>query len=132
MASVQRAIRLEEARGNDETAWALEQELLVLARRHGDHPGAVPIFRYMAAKRLAILARYEAGEFPPQIVLGCYYFKPQFSNCRAGSKRRVIGALRAEARGYYAEAAAIIARNEYLTSLCTGPAPPAAIAPPCL
>lgn len=128
---IQRSIRLEEARGNHEAAWAQEQELLVLARRHRDHPGAVPILHYMAEKRLEILARYKAGEFPPQIVLGCYYSAPNWSNCRAGSKSQVIASLRSEARRFYAEAASVLARREYLASLCTGPPPPQSIATPC-
>ena len=128
---IQRSIRLEEARGNHEAAWTLEQELLALARRHREDPRTAPIFRHMADRRRALAARYEAGEFPPQIILGCYYSEPQWSNCRSGRRSRVISAIGHEARRFDAEAASVLARSRYLALLCTSPRPPETIAVPC-
>jgi hypothetical protein len=62
----------------------------------------VSILHEIADKRMDMLARYQAGELPPQIVLGCYYGVGQGkgASCRAGSRRNVISAIRFEAEGY--------------------------------
>lgn len=128
---MQRSIRLEEARGNHEAAWKLEQELLALARRHPGEVRTVSIFREIAEKRLKMLARYEDGEFPPQIVLGCYYREPEWDSCTSGRKSRVIAAIRSEARRFHAEAAYGLAQRAHLDSLCTDPLPPEPVAAAC-
>src|SRR5690606_38680429 len=108
--------RSEEARGDFDAAWYLEQELLSLAERHPGDLRVVPIFRELAASRLETLDRYRAGESPPQIVLGCYYAKtPPYpgervapvyrefnDNCHSGSRRVVIHSLLTEVRTYQA------------------------------
>jgi hypothetical protein len=99
---------MERARGNAEAAWNEEKELRVLIGRHPYDARAIPMFREIADARRAILARFQAGEFPPEIVLGCYYSElaydsngtPRRTGCRSGNRRRVIRALGWEASGY--------------------------------
>jgi hypothetical protein len=128
---MQQLIRIEETRGNAEAAWDREQALLALVRRHPSDLRTVPILHEIADKRMAMLARYRAGEFPPQIVLGCYYSEPRLdtlgrrSGCRAGSKGRVIAAITAEANAYRAEANAVVIRHElWIVLPCAKPQPP--------
>jgi hypothetical protein len=128
---MQRSIRLLEARGDHEAAWKLEQELLALARRHSGDVRTVSIFRALAEKRLEMLARYVGGEFPPQIVLGCYYSEPAWTSCTSGRKSQVIAAIRSEARRFHAEAALSLAQRAHLDSLCAEPLPPEPVAAAC-
>jgi hypothetical protein len=120
---MRQSIRIERARGNAEAAWNEETELLRLIRRrrHQADTRTVPIFREIADQRRAILARYQAGEFPPEIVLGCYYSEwawdehgaARRTGCRSGSRDTVIRALRSEAAGYDSEAEAAAGRVAY-------------------
>ena len=71
--SIQRLIAHEEERGNAESAWMLEQELLALAGRNRDDLRIAPILRDSGDKRMEILDRYDAGELPLEVILGCYY-----------------------------------------------------------
>lgn len=108
--------------------WELEQDLLDLADRHPDDVRTVSILSGVADRRLDILRRYEAGEFPPEIVLGCYYegsfytpdaalrgSQPMYTtnvdpirrSCASGSSRRVKRSLLNEAQSMYAAAANI-------------------------
>lgn len=129
-----RSIRIERARGNAEAAWNEEQALLTLVRRHPDDERTIPILREIADGRMAMLARYRSGkEFPPEIVLGCYYrestydgtFGSRRSGCRSGSRGTVIRAVRGEAYAYRMEAASIAARRErWLGSPCARPQVP--------
>src|SRR5690606_25145234 len=64
---LQQWMRAERARGNDTGAWDVEQRLLKLVRRNANDLRTVPILRDVAERRLDILARYEGGEFPPEI-----------------------------------------------------------------
>jgi hypothetical protein len=117
---MRRTIRIERAGGNAEAAWNEEQELLRLIRRrrHQADARTVPILQEIADQRRAILARYEAGEFPPEIFLGCYYSEweadasgnPRRTGCGSGSRSTVIRALRTEAAGFDSEAAAVTGR----------------------
>ena len=67
-------IKNAETMGNFKMAWDLEQALLALAHRNPNDLRAVPILREIGDKRLDLLERYVKGEeFPPQIILGCYY-----------------------------------------------------------
>jgi hypothetical protein len=101
----------EEAQGDAESAWYLEQDMLDIVRRHPTDPRSVPILRETADRRMDVLRRYRDGhEFPPQIVLGCYYGGAH--SCRAGSRGRVIRSLRAEARRYYRRAIDVLVRTE--------------------
>jgi tetratricopeptide (TPR) repeat protein len=122
---IRQLMRSEEAIGDAAGAWDLDGELLALAKRHPDDMRAAPILRETADRRMDILRRYIAGEFPPEIVLGCYYESPEHSldaglsaargeprQCHSGSKRDVERRLLSEARAYYAEAIGVILRNE--------------------
>ena len=96
-------IQIDEGKGNAEAAWNLEHELLALIRRYPG-PRAAPMLREIADKRADVLTRYSAGEYPPQIVLGCYYAEPGRDgnkSCRSGSSYRVKASLLDEARSYY-------------------------------
>lgn len=109
-----------ESAGNVETAWDLEQELLTEARRHTADLRTVPILREIARKRLGMLEAYLAGEAPLQVVLGCYYNwsrNRNFGGCNAGSRRDAARAILADALRNYADAVAVILRNERYSSL---------------
>lgn len=144
--SIRRLIARAEARGNVAAAWDLEQELLMLAGRHHGDIRTAAIFRETADKRMDILRRYDSGEFPAEIVLGCYYSKidanfeahlrgsqPMFTspgpkihnNCAAGSKRQARRSLLTEAQSYYAQTIDVLLENEHssnalLKELLTG------------
>lgn len=119
---MRRTIRIERARGNAEAAWNKEQELLRLIRRrrHQADARVAPILEEIADQRRAILARYRDGEFPPEIVLGCYYSEwevdsnglPRRTGCNSGTRDAVIRALRSEADSLDSEAAAVSGRLE--------------------
>lgn len=125
--AIRRLIAREEARGNSVGAWDLEQGLLALSVRHPDDVRSAGIIRDTADRRLNILERYEAGEFPPEIVLGCYYndagehlraqvrgSRPltaypgarQSDACASGSGTRAKRALAGEVMTLYSAAAA--------------------------
>jgi hypothetical protein len=73
---IRQRIQNEESVGNYAAAWDLEQALLTLARRHPDDLRAAPIFHEIGDKRTELLTSYLAGDFPPQLVLGCFYEPP--------------------------------------------------------
>jgi len=122
-------VRVEEARGNTEAAWKLEQEQLVLAGEHPQDLRTVPILRAAAAKRMDMLNRYRAGHLPPQIVLGCYYARlssiysllvrdadpdtgvPMLMGCNHGSRAIVVTSLLLEARAYDAQAIEVLLQS---------------------
>jgi hypothetical protein len=104
---LEQAIRNEESRGDAETAWDLEQELLSLVAFNRNDLRTVPILHEMGDKRMDLLERYFAGEIPPQIVLGCYYG----NSCVAGSRGRVIRSIVKEAKSYYAQAVYALLEN---------------------
>lgn len=108
----------EEAIGNAEAAWNLEQELLKLARRHPEDRRSAPIFREIADRRLDMLERYLGGEFPPELFLGCYYDRrgTLSRNCNAGSRSAAAGAILAEAVRHYRSAIDVFRRNERYAS----------------
>jgi hypothetical protein len=112
-------IATEEARGNFTDAWALEQSLLALVAANPDDLRTVPVLRDIAAKRMTAAERYAAGEFPPQIMLGCYYNpsrNPELGSCSAGSKSTALGALLADARRHYRTAIDVLVRQGQATS----------------
>jgi len=130
---MRRTVRIERARGNDEAAWNDEQEMLRLIRRrrHQAEARVIPILEEIADQRREILARYRAGEFPPEIVLGCYYSElaydasgtPRHTGCGSGQRDTVIRALSDEAAGFDSEAAAVAGRLERWIELpCRKPA----------
>jgi tetratricopeptide (TPR) repeat protein len=121
-------IRSEEAFGNHERVWNLEQDMLTIARQHHDDIRTVPIFRALADDRLDILARYHSGEIPPEVRLGCYYAAglPRYDDtrgerraafegsCTSGSKSDVMARIRTETLLYYADAIeAILKTGDY-------------------
>ncbi len=113
----------ETARGDSETAWRLEKKMLALARRHPEDVSTVPMLREAADERVSVLDRYRAGEFPPQIYLGCYYdWRPgtqpddSAGNCSSGDRDAVIRALETEAKIFYAQAIDVLRRNRRYSS----------------
>jgi hypothetical protein len=136
--SIRRLVTREAARGNAPAAWDLEMELLMLATRHTDDIRSAGILRDIADRRMDILARYNAGEFPPEIILGCYYneagdhlrmhlrgSRPLHvvpgtellqRRCAAGSSGRAKRTLVGEAQSLYVAAANVYTRNERVTS----------------
>ena len=127
---MRRSIRIERARGNAEAAWDEEKELLMLIRRHPNDARTAPIFWEIANGRKALLERYRAGEFPPEIVLGCYYSEWvgdhlsgwQRTGCDSGNRRTVLRALRIEATAFYQEASEIVLRlARWIDSPCARP-----------
>lgn len=121
---IRQLIAIEESYGNAAAAWDLEQRVLALARRHPDDLRTVPVFRAAAEKRVELLARFEAGENPPQIELGCYRGWPRFDGdavergrCGdAGSKREAARAIVSDAQRHFAEAIAVLLHNEQYSS----------------
>lgn len=109
----------EEAKGNTDLAWYTEQKLLVIARRAPNDLRSVPILREIADRRMEVLRRYESGERPREIILGCYYDDEADDGgeyCHAGSRRVAIASLRAEIAGLRRDADEIVARHERWTS----------------
>lgn len=110
----------EEALGNDAAVWAVEQELLTLARRHPDDPQTVPVLRYVADRQMEVLGRVVgSNEIPPQVFLGCYYQQWAIvgERCpRAGSRTTVVQGMLADAERNYADAIAVLLRNEAYAS----------------
>jgi hypothetical protein len=114
------SIHNEEARGNFPAAWELEIELVELARRHPDDLRTVAILRDIGDKRSDLLERYIGGEYPPQIVLGCFY-RPPFvregdGNCYAGSKGVAERNIARAAQRHYREAIEVLLRNDLYAS----------------
>ncbi len=113
----------EEHRRNFPAAWALEQELLDLARRNPDDLRTAQVLRQIGDKRMDILGRYAEGkEFPPQIVLGCYYdagtpmTAGETKDCHAGNRDVVIRSLLQEAQRDYWAAIGILVRQQLYSS----------------
>jgi hypothetical protein len=118
-------IKNEETARNFKMAWDLEQALLVLAHRNPSDLRTVPILREIGDKRMDLLERYVKGEeFPPKIVLGCYYdpardevpMLGEQRHCYAGSRRVAIQAILSEAQRYYWGAIQVMRRNELYSS----------------
>lgn len=119
---IRQAIQNEEARGNSAAAWDLEQALLTLARGHSDDLRTIPIHREVGDKRMDVLRRYVAGEFPPQVILGCYYeplrdlaFNAD-RNCYAGSRRVAAQAILADAWQNYDAAIRVFLKSQLYSS----------------
>ncbi len=127
---MRQSIRIERARGNAEAAWHKEKELLRLIRRrrHQADARTIPMLDEIANHRRAILARYRAGNFPAEVVLGCYYSEvgyddagnPYRTGCKSGNRQTVIRALLTEADRYDSEAAAVAGRLERWVELPCG------------
>jgi hypothetical protein len=104
----------EEARGNDAGIWALEQELLTLARRHPDDERAAAVLAEIADRQMRVLERYMAGDRPAALLYGCYYKQwpnsPEGS-CTSGSRKIVVQGMLAEAQRNYSAAIGVLLRN---------------------
>ena len=112
------SIRNEEARGNVAGAWELEQHLLELAARHPSELRAVPIFREVGDRRIALLDRYLAGKSPPEIALGCYYqlVNVDEGSCTSGERHAVVQGVLMDAWSSYLDAISVYLRNELYAS----------------
>ncbi len=122
------SIRADEAGGNAAAAWNVEQQLLALAKRNSDDLRVADIFRGIGDRRMNVLRRYVAGEYPPEIVLGCYYTPggrngPQFSaalseatSCTAGSRNVVIRSILTDAWHNYLAAIRVLAKHGMYSS----------------
>jgi hypothetical protein len=112
---------IEEARGNDPAVWALEQELLTLARRHPADVRAATVFSNVADRQMRTLDRYIAGEKPAGLYYGCYYKQWPHSpegSCTAGSRKIVVQGMLAEAqRNYSAAIGALLSSGVYDSEL---------------
>jgi hypothetical protein len=115
---LRRLIQSAAASGSAEVAWELEQKLLILAGRHPDDLRTARILSDTADRRVDLLNRYNAGELPPEIVLGCYY-EPLNRvrgaaplHCRSGLKTDVQRGLAHEIETDYQHALEIILDNE--------------------
>jgi hypothetical protein len=112
-------IESEDALGNHAEVWDLEQDLLTLVRRHPEDLQAVPVLRRMADRQMAVLQRVvDSGEIPPQVIHGCYYEQWRISegDCHSGSRTTVVQGMLADADRNYADAIAILLRNEAFAS----------------
>jgi hypothetical protein len=104
------------ALGDHDTAWELEQGLLRLAEREPNDLRTARILSDVGDRRIEMLKRYNAAEFPPEIVLGCYYAKrflptEQEKSCTSGSRSLVQQHLASDALSYYSHAADILIAN---------------------
>jgi hypothetical protein len=102
---------IEDARGNDQAAWDIEQDMLALIRQHADDARVAPILHELADKRMDVYRQYRDGRFPPQIVIGCYYRADRNDSCTAGSRGVVLRAIAREAQTYRAMAIEALVRN---------------------
>jgi hypothetical protein len=106
-------IRNEKALGNDRRVWDLEADMVAIARKHYDDIRMAPVFRELAEDRAAALEEYQAGGFPPEIELGCYYaagprdFAYNVS-CGSGSSDAVRRQFRLNILRYYADAIEVL------------------------
>lgn len=114
--------------GAFQTAWDHEQYLLELVERHPNDLRSAEILHEIAAGRMDILERYRAGEFPAEIVIGCYYependlsqfteFRVDSSGgelfgCLGGSRRFVRDRLLDEAESLYGRSLNVLINNE--------------------
>jgi tetratricopeptide (TPR) repeat protein len=112
---IRQSIYVEEARGNIPAAWQREQELLALARRHRNDLDTVPILREIAERRMDVLNRYVAGEFPPQIALGCYYHN-DIGSCTAGSRGVAVRTMISGVWKTHIDAIGVILRHRHYAS----------------
>ena len=114
---IQQLIANEKAIGRLDTAWEHEQELLTLAKRHPDDMRTVPVFRETAAQRMTLLRRYLAGEFPPEMILGCYYGNAEEAfGCIQGDRGVAIRRIVSDAQENYFNAIGVMQRNALYSS----------------
>jgi hypothetical protein len=105
---LQQALENQQALGNFAMVQALEEELLVLANRHPADLRTAAIHRNIGERRMNLLERFLAEEYPAEI----YGESGLFSLSRNG----VVAELVLEAQVHYADAAAVILRNGLYSS----------------
>jgi len=122
---IRQSIESAEAFGDHWSAWELERGLIRLALRNPDDPRTAEILRYTADRRMETLAKYKAGEFPPELIFGCYYAGPHVIHdlddatdrgCTSGSAGAARAALALEARDYYVRAVNILLKTHNYSS----------------
>lgn len=107
-------IKMARASGNDAEVSDLERELLTSIRRHPDDLRAVPLLREIADRQLAAVERGVISDDPAlQAVFSCTNV---LGICYAGSRTVVVQGMVAEASRNYADAIAVILRNESYSS----------------
>jgi hypothetical protein len=131
---IQQLISEERESGNAEVAWNLEQRLLGIAVVNRNDARSAEIFRAAGDHRSNILARYDEGETPAELILGCYYkvtgdfgetlrfgmsdaaassvLFDDNNSCEAGGQRTARRALALEIMWLYVESARISLRSE--------------------
>jgi tetratricopeptide (TPR) repeat protein len=112
---IRQSIHNEEARGANAAAWNLERELLNVISRHPDDLRAVPLLREVADKRMDLLRRFSAGEFPPEIFLGCFY-RSDIGSCTAGSRGVAKRSILWAAQRNYLAAIGVLVRQGLFSS----------------
>lgn len=125
---IREQIGIARARNDLMEAWNLEQALLVLARRHPDDVRTIEILHEIADRRVDMLERYVDGEFPPQIVFGCYYDGAHgetilpaarglaSETCTAGYRGVAIRSILWEAQMDYSDAIKVAIGNDLYSS----------------
>jgi len=105
---IEQALQNQQALGQVAMVQALEEELYDLASRHPDDLRTVAIHRGIAERRMNLLQRFIADEYPPEIygTSGLFSFE----------RDEVITDLVSEAQIHYADAAAVLLRNGLLSS----------------
>ena len=81
---IRQLITSAEALGDRWSAWEIEADLLRLAARNPDDPRTAQILRDTGDRRMNMLAEYNAGESPPEVIYGCYYAGPHASPKNSG------------------------------------------------
>ena len=102
------ALENQRALGNFAMVQALEEELFDLAARHPDALRTVAIHRGIANRRMDLLRRFLAYEYPPEIYpeVGLFSFESD----------AVVMGLVEEAQLHYADAVAVLLRNGLYSS----------------
>ena len=102
------ALEHQRALGNSAMVRALEEELFDLAERHPDDLRTVAIHRDIGERRMDLLRRFLAHEYPPEIYpdFGLFSVSPD----------AVVMELLSEAQIHYADAVAVLLRNGLYSS----------------
>jgi hypothetical protein len=100
---LEQALENQRALGDFAMAQALEEKLYILAERHPDDLRTVAIHRGMAERKMDLLRRFLAYEYPPEIYPEVGFF--------AVTSDAVVQKLVLEAQVRYADAAAVLLRN---------------------
>jgi hypothetical protein len=130
---IRRLISRAAENGNAAAAWDLSNDLLALAYDNPDDVRSAGILNEAGDKRMSILQRYDSGEMPPEIVLGCFYddsagfeevrfrgsqpmaamrIGPDGRQCSAGDKNAARRSLVASARQFYLQSLSLVYRND--------------------